>query len=104
MSIGESNGDRGQDKDNHHYPMYRDNDNANHADSRMRRILLVLPDDWTIEKIRYLQAPTGGQAFLLDMDLIDSPIDNPESLFNYASFTLKEDGPTGYKVYNVEID
>ena len=80
--------------------------NSSIADSRMRRILLVLPDDWIIEKIRYLQAPTGGQVFLLDMDTMDSPLDNPDSLFNYVSMTLKENGPTGFPdgVTNVEID
>jgi len=70
----------------------------------MNRVLLVLPDDWVIEKIRYVQVPTGGQIFVLDMDLIDSPLDNPDSLMNYVSLTLKKDGPTGFRVFDVETD
>jgi len=84
--------------------MYRDNDNTNYVGGRMRRILLVLPDDWAIEKIRYVQIPTGGQVYVLDMDEIDSPLDNPESLLNYVSLVLKEDGPTGFRVIHVETD
>ena len=72
----------------------------------MERILLILPDDWVIEKIRYTQVPTGGQVFLLDMDKIDSPLDNPGSMLNYPAFTIKRNGPTGFpeRVINVETD
>lgn len=59
-------------------------------------LLLVLPDDWVINKIRYVQAPTGGQCFLLDMDEVDSPLDNPDSFHNFPSFVVKRNGPTGY--------
>ena len=93
MNTGGSSGESSSMDDNISSPT--GNSDAN---TGMRRIMLVLPDDWTIEKIRYLQAPTGGQVHLIDMDRMDSPLDNPDSLLNYVSLTLKEDGPTGWNL------
>lgn len=72
----------------------------------MENVLLVLPDDWVVKKIRYVQVPTGGQVFILDQDFVDSPLDNPGSLLNYPAYTIKKNSPTGFpeRVINVEID
>ena len=59
-------------------------------------VLVVLPNEWTINKIRYTQVPTGGTAFAIDMAEIDTPLDSEESLYNYPSFVLKKNGPTGF--------
>ena len=64
----------------------------------MEQILLILPDDWVVKKIRYVQLPTGGQVHLLDMEEVDSPLDNPESLLNYPALTIKQNGPTGWEI------
>ena len=62
----------------------------------MENILLVLPTGWKVDKIRYTQVPFVDQPFIVDADLIDSPLDSPNSLLNYQSKVLKLNGPTGF--------
>jgi hypothetical protein len=62
----------------------------------MKNILIVLPTGWDVEKIRYTQF--GEEPYIVDADLIDSPLDDPDSLLNYHSKVLKLNGPTGFKL------
>lgn len=59
------------------------------------KLLLIVPEGWEIEKIRYVHRPTE-RAYLVDLDLIDTPLDDPDSVLNFKQYVLKENGPTGY--------
>ena len=61
----------------------------------MDNILVVLPTGWDIKKIRYVQH--GDEAFVVDADLLDTPLDDPNSLLNYHSKVLKLNGPSGFR-------
>ena len=60
----------------------------------MKNILIVLPTGWEVDKIRYTQY--GTEPFIVDADLIETPLDNPNSLLNYQSKVIKLNGPTGF--------
>lgn len=62
----------------------------------MENILIVLPTGWDIKKIRYTQF--GDEAYIVDADLIETPLDSPNSLLNYESRVLKLNGPTGFRL------
>jgi hypothetical protein len=68
----------------------------------MENILVVLPKNWEINKIRYLQ--DGDRVRIIDMDTAALPLDETDSLFNYKATVLKENGPTGFDLEKFPVE
>lgn len=61
----------------------------------MENVLIVLPAEWKIKSLRYLQGPVPGPV-ILDVDKIPTPIDDGWSWLNYKTRPVKKarDEPT----------
>ena len=52
------------------------------------KLVVVLPTGWEIDHIRYLQADVD-EPLVLDLQEIETPLDSPESFYNYPWKVVK---------------
>lgn len=56
----------------------------------MENVLIVLPEDWDIKKVRYVQK--GTRCLCLNVDNIPTPLESNDSLYNDGIRVVKRLG------------